>query len=147
MKTTIVFLMIFFPFFNTAFGQLNYTINSDFSNKNNLKEKTSKSQSYDIKLLKYYTIEQLEEIKNIDPEKFEGIKYFYLRSYTHTPFDCEECDFKKFMETFDISQYENLRHKSEPVVLDYLKTNYQVTLIPLNQLEHLTALQKYRLEN
>lgn len=112
---------------------------------NNDVEYSFEKLEIDNRILHHYSLKDINSIRLADNEKYKQISYYYLDSYTHSDINCLNCEFKKFIEDFDVSKYEHLRHKSEFVILNYLKTEYTVTLIPLSELKYLTPIQQLNL--
>lgn len=118
-----------------------YLIDIDNNDVENRLEKLE----IDNRILNHYSLKDINSIRLVDNEKYKQISYYYLNSYTHSDIDCLDCEFKKFIEDFDVSKYEHLRHKIDYVTLNYLKTEYTVTLIPFSELKYLTPIQQYNL--
>lgn len=101
-------------------------------------------EKFDSKLLTHYTENELLEIKNSSPTKFELISYYYLETYTLEITDSSNVYQSLFYpEKFDISKYESQRKLDEAVVIEFDKYGLRLTIFPYNQLEMLTPLQEF----
>jgi hypothetical protein len=102
------------------------------------------SSTYDPRVLTYYSVEELNDIKANDPEKFTTIVYYYTQSYLLQIVDCFECN-PVDPSKFDISRYEGLRKKSTTVVYDNDKEGFKLILLPVNSLEYKLPFQVAKL--
>lgn len=138
-SSTIIILVIYCLSYSNLKGQgVHNLIDLDNNDVENRLEKLE----IDNRILNHYSLKDINSIRLADNEKYKQISYYYLDSYTHSDIDCLDCEFKKFIEDFDVSKYEHLRHKTDYVTLNYLKTEHTVILIPLSELKYLTPIQQ-----
>ncbi|MGQ9863228.1 MAG: hypothetical protein ACUVRD_01920 [Bacteroidia bacterium] len=77
-------------------------------------------------LLKYYTPQEVEEIRTLTPQKYEALLYEFTESYeVLTPFQSDQ-EKLAFYQNFDVRAYQDLRQKDQEV--EIMHGAYQVRL-------------------
>lgn len=105
----------------------------------------SNSTSHDPRMLHDYTVEQLDEIKTLDPEMYTALTYYYTQSYLLETFDCGECT-PIDPATFNIGEWENLRKREDYRVWTNYKRGFKLTLIPMTKMDYKLPVHLAKLE-
>lgn len=71
-------------------------------------------QNYPPNLLHYYTEEELSEMKQLTPWKYDALLFEFKDSYEWVS---GEVDWNTFTDTFDVRQYDHLRQSNHNVEL------------------------------
>ena len=99
-------------------------------------QETSDGKKYDVRVLKYYSIEELDDMQVNNIEDFTKIQYYFSQSYFFIDYPFVGCaNFDK--ATFDIAQFEAMRSWNKQVTID-LTDKYCIKLVLLSssELEH-----------
>lgn len=70
-------------------------------------------------LLKYYTPQEVEEMRILTPQKYEALVYEFTESFeVLTPFQSDE-EKATFYQNFDVRTYQDLRQEDHDVEITY----------------------------
>lgn len=96
---------------------------------------------FDARLLNHYTEDELVELQQNAPEKFDATVYYYTNSYTlEIMDDCFDC-LETNPSTFDITPYEQFREQNDIGVYKDYKHGFILYLVPFDELEHVLQVQ------
>lgn len=105
------------------------------------------TNEYDVRLLKYYTSDELEEIKEVDSSSYKSIIYYHLSSYRIDIYDENNPVQHLFpIENFDILLYENFRQLHEDYIIDFDKYGLKLVIFSYDSLKKLLPIQEMRIE-
>ncbi len=99
-------------------------------------QETGDGKKYDVRMLKHYSIEELDDMQINNNEDFVKIQYYFSQSYYFLNFPYAGC-INFDVINFDISAYENMRSWNKQVTID-LTEKYCIKLVLLSssELEH-----------
>jgi hypothetical protein len=108
---------------------------------------TESSNTYDVRLLKYYTPAELDEIKEADSSSYKSIIYYHLSSYRIDIYDENNAVQHLFpIANFDILLYENFRQLHEDYIIDFDKYGLKLVIFSYDKLKKLLPIQVTRIE-
>jgi hypothetical protein len=93
----------------------------------------SSETKYDARLLKYYSVAELDDMSANNPSEYQKIEYYHTSSYfieNYSMTDCVAFD----TAYFDVSLYENRRSWNSRITID-LTEKYCVKIILLSSIE------------
>jgi hypothetical protein len=101
-----------------------------------LPDSVSKANRPNKAMLAHYTAAELDEIKTLDPAKYQTIFYYYTQSYLIQTFDCNDCVPRNDFSDFDVFVYEKYRQQSSRRVLPFEKYGYRLILLSVDELAY-----------
>lgn len=101
-----------------------------------LPDSVSKSSLPNKAMLAHYSAADLDEIKTLDPAKYQAIFYYYTQSYLIQTFDCNDCVPRHDFSDFDVFVYEKYRLPSSRRVLSFEKYGYRLILLSTDELAY-----------
>jgi hypothetical protein len=134
-KNFLLLLIIFTSAMMYTYAQSAATVNG-----------SAPTKTYDVRLLKHYSVNELIEMETLYPQDYKIFSYFLTESYSIESIDCSDCT-KIDIATFDISDYEYLRKKDETVVYEDPKHGFRLTVYSMQSLRYLTPQQEYLLNH
>lgn len=89
-------------------------------------------QDYSPNLLRYYTEEELSEMKQLTPWKYDAILFEFKQSYEWVS---GPVDWNTFIDTFDVRRYDHLRQQNANVGLS-LENGITILLLSYEEVKN-----------
>jgi len=86
-------------------------------------------------ILTHYSVADLQLMQAQDSVKFQTVVYYYTRSYIIEKISCTDC-IEINISTFDVSEYEKFRKKSERYIRVFDKYGFKLTLLSIDELQY-----------
>ena len=90
-------------------------------------------------VLRHFTGDRLSEMELQDSTKFNQVKYYFTQSFIVQDITCHGCemDYDVFFNSdlFDVSNFESLREDQTPYIFLFNNGQYEITLLPINEVE------------
>lgn len=93
------------------------------------------TENYPPKLLLHYTVDELQTMEQLYPEKYKSVVYYHLYSYTVLPL-ADDVEPTIDLTTFDITPYERFRHQTEEITKIDWKKGIKIILVPIDDMEY-----------
>lgn len=84
----------------------------------------------------HYSNNQLLDLQQNNPEKYNSIFYYYLNSFIVEELTCNNCDNSIDLKMIDISNYEIFRLKSKRYEREFQKFGFKLILLSIDELEY-----------